>query len=149
MTHPLHATHHCRHYSYERGKDWPLGEGAGPRCALGVDLTRPGSSAMCMPDGGQPRGLCSRREDYTDAERAAWRSFVDAGRKRLAAVMSALPRAIPVGSSVTITCPCCGGGVACHRWQGGAAVVCTTPDCAAVRLNIAIGAEWPAPKEGE
>lgn len=32
FTPPPHASQHCRHYSYEMGKGWPLGEWSGPRC---------------------------------------------------------------------------------------------------------------------
>lgn len=69
-TAPPMATGHCRFYSYQIGAD------QGPRCARGIDLSAPGSARMCMPDGGRPRGLCSQREEWTEAERAAWGRWV-------------------------------------------------------------------------
>lgn len=150
MDRPLRATHHCRHYSYARGKDWVLGEGSGPRCAVGCDLSDPMASNACMPDATMRDRVppCPRRADYTDDERAAWKAWCRAGMDRLAQVIAALPHPIPVRASGSITCPCCGGTVSYARWVGGAMVQCSTPDCAAARFNIDRGADWPATNKG-
>lgn len=138
---PLRATHHCRHYSYDRGTDWLDG---GPRCARGLDLNVPGSSACCMP---APNGPCTLREEYTDDERAAWKVWTSERMDRLGKAVQALPRAIPLRTGGTIECPNCGGRLRYDRWHRGAAIQCETENCCGAQFNIAAGAEWPVSKE--
>lgn len=138
---PPRATGHCRHYSYSRAA---LIADTGPRCVLGVDLSHPGSSAMCMPDGGLPRGLCSQREEYTEAEHQAWDAFYRGCIVRLSCAVRALPAAIPLDTKGTITCPNCGGHLHYGRWHRGAAIQCETENCTEARFSIEAGVDWPA-----
>lgn len=136
---PLHASNHCRHYSYERGKNWLDG---GPRCARNLDLTVPGSSGCCMPE---PRGPCTLREEYTDAERAAWEAARSAGMGRLANAVLAVPHPIPMRTGGTMECPNCEGVLHYGRWRGGAEIQCETPNCCGAHFNIKGDTPWPAP----
>jgi hypothetical protein len=133
-TRPIRATWHCRHYSYEPGP------GGGPRCALGADQSA--GVQPCMP---KPRGECPKREEYTDAERAAWEAETKASLKRVGNAVGALPHPIPLRSTGKVQCPNCGGQLHYSRWERGAAVECETPHCVGpVRFNIAAGADWPS-----
>jgi hypothetical protein len=141
FTRPLRATEHCRHYSYSITH---LSSGRGPCCARGIDLSHPGSSQMCMPHGGLPRGGCSQREEYTAAEHAAWDAFYRGCVMRLSTTVAALPAPLRLESKGTITCPNCRGQLHYARWQGGAAIHCTTENCVEARFSIEAGADWPA-----
>lgn len=133
---PLRAGHHCRHYSYEQA-----GPGAsGPRCAKGVLGSEPGAALCCMP---QPRFCCDFREEYTEEERTAWRAWWEESAERLSLALEALPKAIPLRSGGTVSCPNCGQKLRYDRWQGGASVVCATPFCVEARLNLSGVGEWP------
>ncbi|AGH58064.1 hypothetical protein RHWG_00043 [Rhodobacter phage RC1] len=143
---PVRATKHCRHYSYDLGAKV---EKQGPRCALEVDLSFPGSSQMSMPQGGLPRGLCSQREEYTDEERAAWAAFQTECSERVSAAADALPAPIPLNTQGETSCPNCGGVLHFARWHRGAAVSCETENCAEARFSIEAGADWPAPQKTE
>ncbi len=109
---PLHATHHCRHYSFERSAKW---EDSGPRCAIGVDLSKPGACGMCMPE---RRGECMRREEYTEAERLAWSTARDEHQARLFSALAAIPHPIPMRTGGKMICPNCGGDLRYARWRG-------------------------------
>lgn len=139
FTRPPHATKHCRHYSYERGKTWLDG---GPRCAKGLDLTVPGSTGCCMPE---PRGGCTLRAEYTQAERDAWEASRNEGMERLGRAVQALPRAIPLRTSGDIPCPNCDGRLHYARWHRGAEIKCTSEGCCGAHFSIAAGVDWPAP----
>lgn len=131
---PLRASHHCRHYSYEGGFS------GGPRCAAGIDLSAPGAGKPCMPE---PKSECSTRVEYTEAERAAWKTWTDQGLARMANALSAIPDDLPERSSGTVECPNCKGTLSYSRWRGGAGVECSTPNCTQASFNIKLGAKWP------
>ncbi|MBD3738604.1 MAG: hypothetical protein IE938_19385 [Pseudomonas balearica] len=139
---PVRATKHCRHYSYHLGANV---EEQGPRCARGVDLSYPGSSQMCMPHGGLPRGLCAQREEYTDEERAAWAAFQAECMARVSAAVDALPAPIPLNTQGKIACPNCGGELRFARWHRGSMIACETENCVEARFSIEAGADWPTP----
>lgn len=143
FTLPMKASKHCRHYSYNL-RD--LGDGRGPRCGLGKDLTDPVATRPCMPE---PNAACDGREEYTDAERAAWRAAVDARMARLGNAVQALPRAIPLNTQGSIACPNCDGRLHYARWHRGAQIACTTEHCCGAHFSIEAGKDWPAhePKE--
>lgn len=131
---------HCRHYSYERGLT-----GRGSLCAVGVDLSARGNRA-CMPP---PHDPCPRREEWTDAERAAASAERDAGMARFSAAVHALPRPVECGERVAVKCPnCAGGTVVVDRMRNGHAwVQCTTAGCVGpVHLNIRRETKWPPNK---
>jgi hypothetical protein len=98
-----------------------------------------------MPEATAP---CTLREEYTDAERAAWNEAVAASMERLGAAVQALPRAIPLRTTGHIECPNCGGVLMYSRWHRGAEIACSTENCCGARFNIAAGAEWPARQDG-
>jgi hypothetical protein len=141
FTRPPHASEHCRHYSYKRPFTLP---DSGPCCALGIDLSAPGASFVCMPEKGKIAQACQRREEYTDAERAAWQAAVAASAQRLGKAVQALPRAIPLRSGGVIDCPNCDGKIRYDRWHRGAELRCSTPYCCAAHFSIAAGADWPS-----
>ena len=140
---PVRASRHCRHYSYERGFS------GGPHCAKGVDLSAPGSEAPCMPDPETWRtytGPCPQREDYTDAERAAWKAWTDERMARIPVAIAALGEPIPLRSERTVACPLCDGGTfrASRAGNGHVWLGCSTPDCLGpIHLNIDSRKEWP------
>ena len=127
---PLRATGHCRHYSYMRDR-----LDRGPTCALGLDLTGPGASRKCWPvDTSTGAGCgCDRREEYTEAERAAWGDYVAARTARMVLILPAIPgKDEGRGKAGTIPCPACDGGVV--RWSRAASnghlwAACSTPNC--------------------
>lgn len=133
---PPKASHHCRHYNYVPGD--------GPQCALGMLTNLPKATLPCMPPPSQ-RGTCSGREEYTDAERAAWEAARNEGMERLAKAVQALPKAIPLRSDGLIDCPNCTGKLHYARWHRGAEIRCTTPGCCGAHFNIAAGVDWPQP----
>lgn len=142
MSKPVHASRHCRHYSYERDRRGVLmgGDGGGPLCGLGVDLrSEPGASIPCMPPtlpGEKPSFRlcepCALREDYMDAERAAWAEWRDESVRRSLRIMALIPPGRSVSGS--LACPQCDGGTV--RWSrasnGHLHAACSTPDCFAV-----------------
>ena len=130
---PLRATESCRHYGYDNG--------SGPACALGLDLTAPGASRRCWSDD----RTCPSRADYTDEERAAWKTWLGSRLARLRAALGVLPRPIPLRTTGTVPCPSCASVITYSRWERGASVACGTPDCCAAQFNIAAGADWPTP----
>jgi hypothetical protein len=125
----LHATGHCRHYSYKPGE--------GPQCAKGVDMGRHGANQtrLCMPN--PPVGEnCHHREEYTEAERVAWQEFAQARAKRVFLIMGAIPGSQrdrgSWGKSGTIKCPACEAGTV--RWararsNGHVYAICSTAYC--------------------
>ena len=135
---------HCRHYSYESGLT-----GRGPLCALGIDLSAPGTFKRCMPP---PHDPCEKREEWTDEERGAVEAKRDASLKRFAAAVEALPGTVECGQRVKVKCPNCEAGtVVVDRMRNGHAwVQCTTPNCVGpVHLNIDRKTKWPASKAGD
>ncbi|WP_417261644.1 hypothetical protein [Celeribacter sp.] len=141
FTPPPRARQHCRHYSYELGHGWPLGEGSGPRCAVGVNMDDGGASEPCMPN---PAGWCPKREEWTEEERAAWETWAKDSRARIATIFAALPRQIEVNTTDSMTCPACGGSLRYGRWRGGAQVHCESSHCCSVRVNVDESKGWPA-----
>lgn len=136
MSKPLRATNHCRHYSYSPGLS------GGPCCAAGVDMSAPGSSNRCMPN---PKADCDKREDFTDAERAEWRAYVDGRLVMMAEAVAAIPAPIPCGSTGECQCPHCPGELRWSRASNGHVwLSCTTPDCVGpVHFNIDRKTSWP------
>jgi len=140
---PAHATRHCRHYSYVMTvKDEPQG----PQCACGIDLReKPGASQVCMPPNvdlrkGEQHEPCAWREEYTDAERAAWEEFRTGCMERMVVILA--DPAIPSGKDRkawgthgTMPCPACKIGTV-HwlraRSNGHLHARCSTPHCFAV-----------------
>ena len=135
MAHALRATHHCRHYSYERDRRGILfgGEGGGPTCARGVDLkTEPGAAFKCMPADGRELPPCVLRQDFTEVERAAWAAERDAMTRRMLLIGAAIPSE---GCDGELPCPACGSGIV--HWSrapynGHLAAACSTPHCFSV-----------------
>lgn len=126
---PPRARHHCRHYSYSI-ESFREG-GGGPQCAAGCDMSAPGSALPCMPLDSQRGATCSKREEWTDKERAEWEAWVDHHRARMLAVFSVLPD----DSGGTIPCPACGTGTVSYaraRSNGHLHAACSTPNCFAV-----------------
>jgi hypothetical protein len=129
---PLPASHHCRHYSYERGMNY-----SGPKCAAGIDLSEAGSTAPCMPDLARP--ACPWRQEHTEAERAAWEEWRRQRAVRTAIVMAEIPGSSidkknkpEWGKSGAFACPACTEGTV--RWVRAASnghlhAACTTPGC--------------------
>ena len=137
---PLRATHHCRHYSYETSL-----QGRGPLCALGIDLSGAGSAGPCMPSATARTSLCDKRADYTDDERATWKTFLDADIERLGRAVQALPKPIPLRTSGKVACPNCDGEIHYSRWHRGAELKCSTENCCGARFHIEAGKDWPQP----
>lgn len=136
---PLRATNHCRHYSYERGETFSDG---GPRCAVGCDLSAAGAASACMPNAASD---CSKREEYTDAERAAWKAHTD---RRMAMIGEALTVFGPVecGTERREPCPHCAGTLVLQRMRSGHAwLTCTTKGCVGpIHFNVRREVAWPA-----
>lgn len=122
---PPRAREHCRHYSYQRG--W----NGGPQCARGVDMSGAGAALPCMPPDHQRGATCAKREDWSSAERAAWKEFSTNNIARAGVIVQAIPRA---GDSGRIECPVCGGTVSWSRARlnGHLHAACSTPNCFAV-----------------
>jgi len=133
---PRPAGKHCRHYNYEGGLK------GGPRCAVGVDLSQPGSTQACMPpkDG---MAACAKREENTEAERAAWEAYREQSMERMVKIMPLIPgssrdrkKRDHWGKQGAISpCPGCGEGTV--RWvrssyNGHIHAACTTVNCFAV-----------------
>lgn len=135
---PLRATHHCRHYSYNMG----LGPNSGPQCAAGISNIAMALNTCCQ----NAPVPCPLREEFTDAERAAWQQARAEGLERLGAAIAALPRAIPLNTGGTIECPNCAGALSYARWHRGAELRCATANCCAAHFSIQAGADWPAPE---
>lgn len=143
---PEKAGHHCRHY------DYVLGLEGGPTCAIGIDLTKPGSSRVCMPLKAAEEIRCKGREDYTEAERGAWREATHARTFRTFSAIGALPTPIPLDSTGSVNCPNCDGGTLTYsRWERGASICCSTENCCSATMSIAAGIDWPPvePERGE
>lgn len=137
---PPHAGHHCRHYDYKLGLE------GGPSCAVGIDLTKPGSSKRCWPLKPAALSECDKREEHTEEERAASREAQHARTFRTFGAIAALPAPIPLNTSGTVPCPNCDGGTLSYsRWHRGAAISCDTENCCSSRMSIAAGVDWPVP----
>ena len=134
---PLRATQHCRHYSYAMEPN----DKRGPCCAKGVNLEAPGAANVCMPQSMVVTGaLCSKREEYTKAERKAWEQYRKESMLRMIAVLAEIPGSSDNnkkdreywGKQGTIDCPVCEGGKV--RWtrapsNGHLWARCSTPNC--------------------
>jgi hypothetical protein len=131
---PLHATQHCRHYSYEHGGD------GGPCCAAGIDLRAPDTwLGICMPPRPTAPSLCAWREEFTPAEDEAWERWFKARTLRMAAVMAVIPgdstdrkNKPEWGNSGSFACPACEVGTV--KWvrassNGHLHAACSTPGC--------------------
>lgn len=127
---PIHASHHCRHYSYERGLQ------GGPRCARGVDMTPLLATQPCMPDAKAP---CIFREEYTDEERAAWKAYREESAGRMITIMAQIPGSSrdrknkpEWGKRGSFPCPGCNAGTvhwARESSNGHLHAACTTRFC--------------------
>ena len=87
---PVHATKHCRHYSYRNTgiAGYRRGDPGGPQCARGCDQS--GGVDKCMPDR-RPESVCGQREEYTDAERAEWNAYVSSSLERMTVIAKHIP----------------------------------------------------------
>lgn len=129
---PPHATHHCRHYSYDV-------VGVGPVCAIGIDMSPPGSSKTCMPNPPIAGQVCILREEFTADERTAWETWRNERAGRMILVLAQIPGSSrdrknrpEWGKSGKFPCPACDGGTV--RWaraaiNGHVHAGCTTPNC--------------------
>ena len=133
MSRPLHATEHCRHFSYH-AMDVDSSSG-GPICAAGVDLTEPGACRVCMPSS---NGACDKRENFTRKEKNDWQQWVDSRADRDWQIMLLIPGSSNYktrerwGSSGEFDCPACKTGrVSWYRSEinGHVQAGCSTPDC--------------------
>jgi hypothetical protein len=142
MDKPARASRHCRHYSYERDRRGILlgGRGGGPLCARGVDLrSEPGGSVPCMPPAlpgekpsFRPCEPCALREEYSEAERAAWQAWRDESTHRMLVIYAAIPAE---GLDGSLPCPGCDAGTV--RWSRALSnqhlqAACSTPNCFSV-----------------
>lgn len=128
---PPHASHHCRHYSYDAA-------GAGPTCAQGIDLSAPAATMPCMPDS-KAAVACDLREEHTEEEHAVWKAWRDERLKRMIQVMAKIPGSSrdrknkpEWGNSGEFPCPACEVGTV--RWgrarsNGHLHAGCSTPNC--------------------
>lgn len=125
----LRATKHCRHYDYDREK--------GPLCAKGVNLEL-SPVACCMPLPSEETS-CLLREEYTEAERKAWRDYMMARGQDSLMVLAEVPGRFSKredhlfwGKSGNFDCPACKRGKV-HwrrdRSNGHIALACTTEGC--------------------
>jgi hypothetical protein len=132
---PLHASKHCRHYSYDYEPN------DGPACAKGIDLTsKPGAALVCMPNSFGK--ICAQREEFTEEERAVWKEYQQAAMMRMILVMPEIPSSDNYkedqqywGKTGRFTCPACEGGNV--RWtrspsNGHIWAACSTPNCFSV-----------------
>lgn len=148
---PPIARRHCRHFSALPG----IREG-GPRCAVGAMTGATSATgyiysntAPCMPN---PKEPCTKREEWTDEERAAWQVWQDASQDRLIKAIAAIPAPIPLRSEGGTDCPNCGGRLEWTRASNGHVwLSCrTTKHCLGpVHFNIARETEWPASAAGK
>lgn len=137
---PPAARQHCRHYRYVRGPD------GGPRCAVSsappVDwlACMPPDPSPLVPGNTTPRVLpripvaCPKREEWTEAERAAWQVWRREAMLRAVLIMRVIQSVQSVSAGV-IPCPACGVGTV--SWSRAACnghihARCSTPDCFAV-----------------
>lgn len=134
-TPPPIAREHCRHYNYERGLE------GGPRCAVGIDLSVPGASFVCMPGKEGTRLPCPKRENWTAEEKAAWEVWQAERTKRMIAAIAALP-ALDGRAHEKIDCPSCDGQITYVRIPTRAYVECSTPHCTSFEANVR--GHWPA-----
>lgn len=131
---PLHANFHCRHYDYVITAPMK----GGPVCAIGVDLSAPAATKPCMPGGTG----CAKREEFTDAERAAWDAYRAHRLEAAAKIMVEIPgssrdrkKRDGWGKSGSFGCPACDWGVV--KWarastNGHLMAGCSTPGCFSV-----------------
>jgi hypothetical protein len=127
---PPKASHHCRHYSYERGMNW-----SGPKCACEIDLTAPKATEPCMPEGTG----CDWREEHTEEERAAWHKWREERMERMTKILLQIPGSSrdkknkpEWGKRGEFPCPACEVGTV--RWarasiNGHLHAACTTDGC--------------------
>lgn len=130
---PPVAREHCRHYSYEL-------ESRGPRCALGIDLSAPGASFVCMPGKEGTRQPCPKRENWTDEEKATWQAWEFESTARMIAAIGALPTLDGRGTE-KVNCPSCSGEITYFRIPTRAYVECSTPHC--VKFEANVRGLWP------
>lgn len=115
---------HCRHYDFSMKIIEPM-------CAVGVDLSGPGASRMCMPDPTGPL-RCTLREEWSEAESEQQAREMFAAVKRGDKIMAEIPRDLKPGDFGSMPCPSgCGGTLHYGREssKGHLRVFCTTPDC--------------------
>lgn len=100
-----------------------------------------------MPGAG-PGAICARRQEYTDAERTAWKDYVARRMTMLSEAVAAIPHAIPIRSEGDCPCPHCSGKLTWSRHSNGHVwLQCTTADCIGpVHFNIPRDRQWPVSK---
>lgn len=136
---PKKVSRHCRHYDYVI--DTAELSKMGPHCAKKVDVGRTVDIKRCMPD---PTGEgCPLREEYTEAEHAAWDAYRAAAQSRMERAIAALPSPLLIGSTGTISCPNCSGVIRYSRLRSSASLACSTENCVQVFIDTAPGADWP------
>jgi len=136
---PVRVSGHCRHYSYEL--DPRNFATRGPQCARGVNLGGLADTRKCMPDSeGQ---TCALREEFSEADRAAWQAYRDGCLHRLMKAVGALPSPIPIGTASSVECPNCGGDLTYSRTDRSALIQCSTENCCSARYTTECGANWP------
>lgn len=119
----------CRHYG--RSKD---GQGlfSDMVCDIGVDFMKEfGRAHPCLPLAEGETSPCSKREDWTDEEKAAWKAWSAEHMARMILVAAAFPERKP-GQSGQFECPACGVGRvswATARCNGHLHARCSTPTC--------------------
>jgi hypothetical protein len=96
-----------------------------------------------MPD---PKSPCAKREEYTDAEREAWKAYRDAGMVKMIEAVAAIPAPIHCGTSGGCKYPHCPGELRWSRASNGHVwLQCTTPDCIGpIHFNVDRKTSWPA-----
>lgn len=122
---PAPAGDHCRHYSFDLQA--LRSGGAGPCCALGLDLSAPGASTLCMPETHR-KGVCGLRQDHGAEERAAWKAWQQQSIERSLRVLAA----IPSGPHGEFPCPACGNGTVRFvkaAVNGHLHAACSIPHC--------------------
>ena len=118
----------CKHYSYIK-PEFPRStkitlSSEGPQCAVGCDPSTFGD--RCYPD---PTDVCSKRENWSDKEKAIWEEWQHHHVSRMLVCLDVIPSDVGEGS---FTCPACGTGTL--RWSRARSnrhlhALCSTPNC--------------------
>ena len=133
---PVRATNHCRHYEYTFGL-----HDMGPKCAKGVDQTH--GVEACMPG---TTSICPLREDYSDAERAAWQEYTNKSLAQGVFRFESISCPIGRNSGQTFPCNCGHGDVHVGRGDKRAYINCSC-GLGEVQVNIGHSGTWPPVKD--
>lgn len=98
-----------------------------------------------MPNPGS-EAFCAKREEYTDAERSAWKAYADRRMVMIGEAVSAIPDQLPLMSEGNCPCPHCDGLLRYSRAGNGHVWLdCTTAECVGpVHFSIPRDKPWPA-----